>query len=105
MANRSPWPDRPGIYATNIDTTKYASLDSQKKEAVHKAKISDWEIYDVAESEANSFIVRVVADVWISPLSKGGPTLYAKRKTEDLLDQLQVVCTGHHTINLLDLQD
>ena len=59
----------------------------------------------MAESEANRFIVRVVADVWISPLSKGSPTFYAKRKTKELLDQLQVVCTGHHAIDLLALQD
>ena len=59
-----PRPERPGIYATDIDTTKYASLDIQKKEAVHKARISDWEIYNVAESEANRFIVCVVAYVW-----------------------------------------
>ena len=58
-----PRPDRPGIYATDVDTTKDASLNSRNKEAVHKAKISDWEIYDVAKSEANHFIVRVVADV------------------------------------------
>ena len=89
-----PRPDCSGIYATDIDTTKDAYLDSRKKEAAHKAKIADWEIYDLAESEANRFIVRVVADVWISPLSKGGPTFYVKRKTKKLLDQLQVVCTG-----------
>ena len=59
----------------------------------------------MAESEANSFIVRVVADVWISPLSKGSPTFYAKRKTKELLDQLQVVCAGHHAIDLLAIQD
>ena len=100
-----PQPPRPGIYALDIDTTKYASLDIQKKEAVHKAKIPDWDIYDVAESEANRFIVHVVAGVWISPLSKGGPTFYAKRKTKELLDQLQVVCTGNQAINFLALQD
>ena len=59
----------------------------------------------MAESEANRFIVRVVADVWISPLSKGGPTFYVKRKTKELLDQLQVVCTGRHAIDLLAIQD
>ena len=59
----------------------------------------------MAEREANRFIVRVVADVWISPLSKGSPTFYTKQKTEELLDQLQVICTGHHAINLLALQD
>ena len=55
-----PRPQRPGIYATDTDTTNDAFLDSRKKEVVHKARISDWEIYDVAESEANRFIVRVV---------------------------------------------
>ena len=59
----------------------------------------------MAKSESNRFIFRVVADVWISPLSKGGPTFYAKRKTKELLDQLQVVRTRHHAINLLALQD
>ena len=100
-----PKPERPGIYATYIDTTKDASLGSRKKEAVHKASIDDWEIYDVAESEANRFIVRVVADVWISPLSKGGPTFYAKRKTKELLGHIQVIYMGHHAIDLLALQD
>ena len=47
----------------------------------------------------------VVADVSISPLLKGRPTFYAKRKNKEMLDQLQVVCTGHHTIKFLALQD
>ena len=59
---------------------KDASIDIRKKEAIHKARITDWEIYNVDESEANRFIVRVVADVWISPLSKWIPTFYAKWK-------------------------
>ena len=81
-----PRPARPGIYASDINTTKHVSLDSRKKEAVHKATITNWEIYDMAESEANCFIVRVIADVWISPLLKGSPTFYAKRITKELLD-------------------
>ena len=100
-----PRPSRPCIYDSDINTTKYASLDSRKKEAVHKASISDWEIYDVTESEVNRFIIRVVADVWISPLSKGSPTFYVKQKNKEMLDQLQVVCMGHHEIDLLALQD
>ena len=52
-----PRPERPGIYASDIDTTKDTSLDSQKKKAAHKARISDWGIYDVPESAANRFIV------------------------------------------------
>ena len=39
-----PRPERLSIYATNIDTTKDASLDSQKKEAIHKSRIADLEI-------------------------------------------------------------
>ena len=98
-------PSRLGIYASDIDTTKDAYLDSQKKEAIQKARIDHWEIYNVAKSKANRFIVHVVADVWISPLSKGSPTFYAKRTTKELLDQLQIICTGHHAINFLALQD
>ena len=100
-----PCPACPGIYVSDIDTTKDAYLDSCKKEAFHKATIPDWEIYDMAESEANRFITRIVVDVWISPLSKGSPTFYANRMTNELLDQLQVVWAGHHPINLLALQD
>ena len=91
----------PGMYASDIDTTKYASLDIRKKEAVHKARIADWELYDVAKSEANCSIVRVFAYVWISSLLKGSPTFYAKQKTKELLDHLHVVCTGHHDIDFL----
>ena len=36
-----PRPSRPGVYPRDIDTTKDASLDSQKKEAFHKARIYD----------------------------------------------------------------
>ena len=39
-----PRPECLGIYASDINTTKDASLDSRKKEAVHKARIADWEI-------------------------------------------------------------
>ena len=58
-----PQPARPGIYVSDIDTTKDASLDSRIKESIHKATILYWEIYNVAESKSNHFIVRVVADV------------------------------------------
>ena len=37
-----PRPSCPGIYASDIDTTKDASLDIRKKEAVHKSRIYDW---------------------------------------------------------------
>ena len=65
----------------------------------------DWEIYDVAKNEANRFIVGVVADVWISPLSKGSSIFYVKRISKELLDQLQVFCMGHHAIDFLALQE
>ena len=63
LKRRYPGVTARGIYASDIDTTKDASLNIRKKEAVHKARIVDWEIYDVAESEANRFIVRVAAVV------------------------------------------
>ena len=81
-----PQPAHPGIYALNINKMKDACLCSHKKEAIHKATISDWEIYEVAKSKTNRFIVRVVTDVWISPLLKWSPTFYAKRVTKELLE-------------------
>ena len=36
-----PWLSRLGIYASYIDTTKFTSLDSLKKEAVRKTRIAD----------------------------------------------------------------
>ena len=59
----------------------------------------------MAKSEINRFIVRVVTDIWIYPLSKGSNTFYTKRMTKDMVDQLQVVCTGHQDIDFLALQD
>ena len=100
-----PRPSCLGIYASDIDTRKEASLEIWKKEAFHKARIADREIYNLDKSKANRFMVRVVANVWIYPLSKGSPTFYAKRKTKKLLDQLQVVCAWHHIIDLLALQE
>ena len=44
-----PRPLRPDIYTSNINTTKDAYLDSRKNEAIHKARIADWVICDVAE--------------------------------------------------------
>ena len=43
-------PVRLGIYASDIDTTKNASLDIRKKEAFHKARIADREICNVVKS-------------------------------------------------------
>ena len=65
----------------------------------------DWEIYDVAKNKANRFIVGVISDVWICPLSKGSPTFYTKLISKELLDQLQVVCMGHHVIDFLAIQE
>ena len=59
----------------------------------------------MAKSEANRFILRIVMDVLISPLLKGVPTFYVKRTTKELLDQIQVVCTGNYAIYFLAIQD
>ena len=82
------WPARLGIYASDIDTLKDASLDIRKKEDVHKATIYDWEFYEVAEIKASRFIVRIVTDVLIYPLSKGSPTFYAENMPKELVYQI-----------------
>ena len=42
----------------------------RKAEAIWKAKISDWGLYNVAENEASRFIVDAVDDVWLAELMK-----------------------------------
>ena len=83
-----PWPAHLGIYASDIDTLKDASLDIRKKEDVHKATIYDWEFYEVAEIKASRFIVRIVTDVLIYPLLKGSPTFYAESMPKELVYQI-----------------
>ena len=97
-------PARPKAYDDGIDVKLEITLATRKAEAVWKAKIADWELYDVAESEANRFIVDAVDDVWLAELKKK-TTIYAEVLACEMLTHLRAHCLGEHEIDILDLQD
>ena len=74
-------PTRPKAFDDAIDTNKAVLLASRKAEAIHRAKLADWETYHAATTESNKFWVAVIGRTWISSLSKGGPIHFAESTT------------------------
>ena len=89
----------PYIYGPNTSPVKI-----RKAEAVHKAKIQDWDLYDTAEEEFCRFIIDSVGDVWIAELKKK-TTKYAEVKTIDMIRYLRKTALGTHKVDILELQD
>ena len=97
-------PERPKAYDDEIDVTSTITAEIRRAEAVWRAKIADWELYDVAESESARFIVDAVDDVWLAELKKK-TTIYAEVTAFDMLAHLRTHCLGEHEVDILDLQD
>ena len=89
-----PHPTRPEIYDELID----------KAEALHRAYITDWNAYKLAEREARIFLIYAFEKVWYSKMCEPF-TFYARVTTKQMLDHLQGICVGNHAIDILDLQD
>ena len=58
-------PTSPGVYDDTLGGDK-VTIAVRKAEAVHKAKIQDWNLYDTAEEESCRFIIDTVDDVWLA---------------------------------------
>ena len=54
-------PTRPAVYDHKLKGEK-VTIDVRKAEAVHKAKIQDWDMYDTAEEESCRFIIDCVEE-------------------------------------------
>ena len=52
-------PTRPGVYDDTLVGNK-VTIAVRKAEAIHKAKIQDWDLYDTAEEESCRFIIDCV---------------------------------------------
>ena len=76
----------------------------RKAEAVHKARIQDWDLYDTAEEESCRFIIDSVDDMWIAELKKK-VTKYAEVKAIDLIRHLPKTALVTHKVDILELQD
>ena len=96
-------PARPAVYDDRIVDGPVTN-EVRKAEAKWRAKIHDWELYDVAEEESRRFIMDSVDEVWIAEL-KRTVTVYAEVTAFEMLEHLRVICVGTHEIDILDLQD
>ena len=71
-------PTHPAVYDDTLGGDK-VTIAVRKAEAVHKAKIQDWDLYDTAEEELCRFIIDCVEEMWIAELKKK-TTRYAEVK-------------------------
>lgn len=94
-------PTRPAVYDDKLKGEK-VTIDVRKAEAVHKAKIQDWDMYDTAEEESCRFIIDCVEETWIAELKKK-TTRYAEVKA--MIRHLRKTCLGTHEVDILELQD
>ena len=62
-------PKCPGVYDNSLGDDKVTTA-VWKVEAVHKAKIQDWDLYGTAEEESCRFIIDSIDNVWLAELKK-----------------------------------
>ena len=98
-----PRPNRPAIYNESIADSVTGVIQAKAK-SVHHACIIDWDAFKVAEGEARRFIINEFDEARYSELCKP-VTFYAQVTTGHMLEHLQGICFGNHTIEILDLQE
>ena len=59
-------------------------------------------MHEVAEHSCCTFIIDAVEDTWIHEL-RNVQTIYANITTKALIDHLQLLCSGIHTLKVVDL--
>ena len=75
-----------------------------KAEAVHTAKITDYQVFSAAERETRYFILAVIEDTWVRKFREP-VTLYTAVSPSGLLARLQVFCGGLHALDVLALKN
>ena len=94
---------RPAIYNKWI-SNKSTNLVRAKAEAVHTAKIVDYQLFAAAKRETDNLIPAVIEDTWVCELCDP-VTLYTSVSPSGLLAHLQVLCGGLHSLNVLALKN
>ena len=98
-----PCPNRLTIYDKSIADGATGVIRG-KVESIHRARINNWDALKAAEIEARSFIINIFDEVWYSELCES-INFYAQVTTMQMIEPLQVICFGNHSIDILDLQD
>ncbi len=96
-----PVPTKPGAYDTSIpDDAK--SVIRARAEAIHKARIQDYLIYDAALRATHKFILGVIDDTYVRTLNHA-TTYYTKVHPRTILKHLRTTCGGLHPIDAVSL--
>ena len=95
-------PKRMGVYDTSIaaDANNRVRVKAETK---WKAKLADFDTYEIAERKVRKFILAIIEDTWVREL-KDARTFYNKVTALQLLNHLQASCLGTHSIDALSLQ-
>ena len=98
-----PKTTRPVIYNEDISNNA-TNVVQAKAEAVHTAKITDYQVFSAAERETRYFILAVIEDTWVRKFREP-VTLYTAVSPSGLLARLQVFCGGLHALDVLALKN
>jgi len=96
-----PVPTKPGAYDTSIPDDAKSVLRA-RSEAIHKARINDYLLYDAALRATHSFILGVIDDTYVRTL-KDPTTYYTKVHPKSFLKHLRSTCGGLHSIDAVSL--
>ena len=94
-------PTKPGAYDTSIPDDAKAVLRA-RSEAIHKARINDYLLYDAALRATHKFILGVIDDTYVRTL-KDPTTYYTKVRPKSFLKHLRSTCGGLHSIDAVSL--
>ena len=92
-------PTRVGEYDAAIDNNATAVIHACT-EAAHRENCADRATYETARQDTAQFILAVIEDTWVRELQET-KNLYTDIKPKALVSQLQAVCTGRHSLDLL----
>ena len=96
-----PVPTKPGAYDTSIpDDAK--SVIRARAEAIHKARIQDYLLYDAALRATHRFILGTIDDTYVRTL-KHTTTYYTKVHPRSILKHLRSTCGGLHPTDAVSL--
>ena len=98
-----PRTSKPAIYDTSIDKNEKAPIHAQK-EAIHKARCSNFTTFEAADLEDKKFIPSRVENTWFQELKRAN-TCYTLVTTEKMLAHLQATSGVIHALNILTLQN
>ena len=96
---------RVGVYDESLLELKGDGADAKRAagEKKHDAKLADYRTYSVTNRELRNFLTSKVDETWILEL-RDQRTKYTKVTPRDILDQLQTVCLGAHSIDIVALR-